>query len=409
MNIIVQKYGGTSTRNQETRTHIYKNVVDYVHKGYKVVVVVSAMGRYPDPYATDTLLSLVSSKHLTSKENDELTSIGETISSLVIKSELEHLGFKVASISNQELGIITDNHYQNANILSIDGSFILKQLHKADIIVCPGFQGHTINGQVTTLGRGGSDLSAIIIGIAVHAKEVEIYSDVNGIYTIDPKINHTAKKIDTITFYEMLELARNGTKVLNHRCIELAAKNNITIHARSSFEKDIGTYVIGDKTMIPNTSLFYTINSKQNKTMITLTSIHHSSITKLFQQLSIHNINVDAMKQISIDSNNMKLDFIIDSRDTNTVMQILNDQSILFVQKEIQEKIGCISIEGIGIKQNKSLLYQMYATLIDHHIDILLTSSCQKNIVFYLHDSSIVKAKTILSSCFENEIIKETN
>ena len=199
MSIIVQKYGGTSTRSKETRGQMYKNIIREINKGNKVVAVVSAMGRYDDPYATDTLLSIVNKDDLTDEEIDRLSSIGETISTLVCKSELSHLGYIVETVTNNELGIMTDSHYQDASITTVEGKHILSKLENADIVICPGFQGYSQKGKITTLGRGGSDLSAVAIGVAINASEVEIYSDVSGIYTADPRIVPDAKKLNYIS------------------------------------------------------------------------------------------------------------------------------------------------------------------------------------------------------------------
>ena len=212
MEVIVQKFGGTSTRNEETREHMYKNIIRELEAGNKVVAVVSAMGRYDDPYATDTLLSIVDTDELTDEEIDRLTSIGETISTLVCKSELSKKGYRVETVTNRELGIMTDSTHTNATIHNVEGKHILEKLENADIVICPGFQGYSQNGKITTLGRGGSDLSAVAIGIAIEASEVEIYSDVNGIYTADPRIVPDARKLDYISYAEMLELSRNGQK-----------------------------------------------------------------------------------------------------------------------------------------------------------------------------------------------------
>ena len=222
MNIIVQKYGGTSTRSTQSRQRMYQNIIRNIELGNKVVAVVSAMGRYDDPYATDTLASLVDLDYLTGEESDRLLSIGETISAILIKSELSKMGYRVATVSNSELGIFTDHCYENANIIAdVNGKHILNKLIDVDIVICPGFQGRNKDNKITTLGRGGSDLSAIAIGVAVNAFEVEIYSDVNGIYTADPRIVPDAIKLDYISYSEMLELSCNGAKVLNHRCVEL--------------------------------------------------------------------------------------------------------------------------------------------------------------------------------------------
>ena len=272
MNVIVQKFGGTSTRSADTRENMYKHIKRVVDQGDKVVAVVSAMGRFDDPYATDTLLSILDTEFLNDEEIDRLTSVGETISALVVKSELCKLGYKVETVTNKELGIVTNSKHQRADIKKVEGNEICKKLLEADIVVCPGFQGYSKYGKITTLGRGGSDLSAVAIGIAVDAKEVEIYSDVSGIYTADPRIVPDAKKLDYISYYEMLELSNNGAKVLNHKCVELAAKHNIVIHARSSFSHKKGTYVIGDEKMIKDhlNELVISMSVRGPKTSINL-------------------------------------------------------------------------------------------------------------------------------------------
>lgn len=208
MNIIVQKFGGTSTRSRESRSTMYNNIIREINNGNKVVAVVSAMGRYDDPYATDTLLSIVNTQQLTDEEIDRLTSIGETISTLVCKGEVASLGYRAATITNSELGIVTDSTFNNATINKVEGKDIIEKLKYADVVFCPGFQGHSIHGKITTLGRGGSDLSAVAIGVAIDASEVEIYSDVNGIYTADPRLVPDALKLDCISYAEMLELAK---------------------------------------------------------------------------------------------------------------------------------------------------------------------------------------------------------
>ena len=185
-------------------------------------------------------------------------------------------GYVVDTVTNGELGILTDSHHQNATITTVEGKHILDKLKNADIVICPGFQGYSQNGKITTLGRGGSDLSAVAIGVAIDANEVEIYSDVNGIYTADPRIVPDAMKLNYISYSEMLELSKNGAKVLNHRCVQLAAKHDIVIHARSSFDESQGTYVLGDEKIMKdhlNQFIISGITGSQNEARITLVGV----------------------------------------------------------------------------------------------------------------------------------------
>jgi len=351
MNIIVQKFGGTSTRSRESRSNMYNNIIREVNNGNKVVAVVSAMGRYDDPYATDTLLSIVNTKQLTDEEIDRLTSIGETISTLVCKSELATLGYRCETITNAELGIVTDSTFNNATINKVEGKDILEKLKYADIVFCPGFQGHSVHGKITTLGRGGSDLSAVAIGVAIDASEVEIYSDVNGIYTADPRIVPNAIKLDFISYAEMLELSKNGAKVLNHRCVQLAASHNIAIHARSSFEDIPGTYVIGDDRI---------------------------------------------MKE------NLNISLIIIDVDVPTVVNIINDlkPQLNAHRVIVRGNIGKVSVIGVGIKNNRGMFQKAYNTLSNNGINVEMTSCSEINISCYIDRDDVRQAQILLHKAF---------
>ena len=407
MNIIVQKYGGTSTRNPQTREHMYKNMVREINNGNKVVAVVSAMGRFDDPYATDTLLSIVDTQMLTTEEIDRLTSIGETIATLVCKSELSKLGYTVATVTNKELGIVTDGNHMNAQITKVEGKHILKKLETADIIICPGFQGYSKAGKITTLGRGGSDLSAVAIGVAIEASEVEIYSDVNGIYTADPRIVPDAKKLDYISYAEMLELANNGAKVLNHRCVQLAANHNIVIHARSSFDSHKGTYVIGDDKIMKDKLdqlVISGITGSQNEARITLVGVDAkvNGAGQLFEMISEANVNVNVYNQALVGGGKMDISLIINDKDVPTVTDVISElKDVLKPQKTIvRGNIGKVAIIGVGIKNNKGMFQKVYNTLMSHDINVEMTSCSEINISCYIDRDDVKKAQVLLHEAF---------
>ena len=413
MSIIVQKYGGTSTRSYESRQRMYKNMIREVNSGNKIVAVVSAMGRFDDPYATDTLLSIVANEHLNNEELDRLTSIGETLSTLVIKSELEQMGYPVVTISNDELGIITDEDFQNATILEVEGKRILEKLENAKIAICPGFQGQTRSGQITTLGRGGSDLSAIAIGIAVEAKEVEIYSDVNGIYTADPRIVPDAVKLDYISYAEMLELAGNGAKVLNLRCVQLAAKHNIVIHARSSFEQTKGTYVIGDEEIMKkglNKLIISGITGSQNEARITLVGVDgtNDSSAKFFKRIAEEGVNVNVFNQALVGGGKMDISLIVKDEDLPKVIDVCNElkQPLKAKRTIVRGNIGKVSIIGIGIKNNQGMFDKVYSTLIKNDISVEMTSCSEINISCFIDRDDVKKAQAVLHEAFlgDNEM-----
>ncbi len=407
MGVIVQKFGGTSTRSFETRKNMYKHIEREINQGNKVVVVVSAMGRFDDPYATDTLLSIVDTEMLNKEEIDRLTSIGETISTLVVKSELSKMGYKVATVTNRELGIVTNSKYQSADIKRVEGQEINKKLEDVDIVVCPGFQGHSKHGKITTLGRGGSDLSAVAIGIAIDAKEVEIYSDVSGIYTADPRIVPDAKKLNYISYYEMLELSNNGAKVLNHKCVELAAKHNIVIHARSSFDHRKGTYVIGDDRMVKdhlNELMISGVTGSQNEARFTLIGIdaNVNGAGILFEKISEANINVHVYSQVLIGGGKMNISFVTDDQDVFKVNDVIDElRDILKPQKVIvRSNVGKVTIVGIGIKTNKGIFQRVYNTLMSHHIEVEMTSCSEINISCYIDRDDVKRAQVLLHEEF---------
>ena len=407
MKIIVQKFGGTSTRSIETREHMYKNIIREHDKGNKVVAVVSAMGRYDDPYATDTLLSIVHTDQLTDEEIDRLTSIGETISTLVVKSELAKKGYTVETVTNAELGILTDSHHQNATITTVEGKHILDKLKNADIVICPGFQGYSQNGKITTLGRGGSDLSAVAIGVAIDANEVEIYSDVNGIYTADPRIVPDAKKLNYISYAEMLELSNNGAKVLNHRCVQLAAKHDIVIHARSSFDESQGTYVLGDEKIMKdhlNQFIISGITGSQNEARITLVGVDAkiNGAGELFEKISDANVNVNVFNQALVGGGRMDLSLIINDKDVPAVVEVINDLKDTLQAKKtiVRGNIGKVAVIGVGIKNNKGMFQKVYNTLMSHDINVEMTSCSEINISCYIDRDDVKKAQVLLHEAF---------
>ena len=375
MNIIVQKFGGTSTRSRESRSIMYNNIIREINNGNKVVAVVSAMGRYDDPYATDTLLSIVNTKQLTDEEIDRLTSIGETISTLVCKSELASLGYRVATITN--------------------------------IVFCPGFQGHSVHGKITTLGRGGSDLSAVAIGVAIDAREVEIYSDVNGIYTADPRLVPGAIKLDCISYAEMLELAKNGAKVLNHRCVQLAASHNIAIHARSSFEDTKGTYVIGDDRIMKenlNQLIISGITGSQNEARITLVKVDatNNSAGNLFEKIADAGVNVNVFNQALVGGGKMDISLIISDVDVPAVVDIINDLKPQLNANRIivRGNIGKVSVIGVGIKNNRGMFQKAYNTLNNNGINVEMTSCSEINISCYIDRDDVKRAQILLHEAF---------
>jgi len=253
MNIVVQKFGGTSIRNkdgfQKSIIHIRKEL----KLNHKIICVVSAMGRNCDPYATDTLKNLIKN-NVSKKEQDRLLSIGEIISSIVFTDFLIENGIKAISLSTKELGIITNNNFTNADIIKINDLDILNKLSDFDVVVVPGFQGLTLDQEITTLGRGGSDTTAIALGIALNAMYVEIISDVEGVFTADPRIVPEAIKIPKLNFDVLVDMTKNGSKVLHAKGALLAKEHHVNLKFVSIEDFNSYTEVEDEKVLITNLS-----------------------------------------------------------------------------------------------------------------------------------------------------------
>ena len=239
---IVMKFGGTSVATESARELMMKHIAREVADGFKVLVVVSAMGRLGAPYATDSLKSLVSTK-ISPQEADRLLSCGEIISSIVISNLASQSGLVATSLAPGELGITTDDNYQDAGIMIVDTGEILVKFTEYDVLVGPGFIGVSEDGFITTLGRGGSDTSAIALGASLGAEFVDIYSDVAGVMTADPKTNTTANLISEMSYDDLVDLAEAGAKIIHLKAIKLARDCEVNMRFRSTFEDFVGTTI----------------------------------------------------------------------------------------------------------------------------------------------------------------------
>jgi len=243
--LIVMKFGGTSVVTESTRELMIKHVIREVNDGNKVLVVVSAMGRYGSCYATDTLGSLVSN-NITAKESDRLYSCGEVISSIVVTDLARKNNLNVDSLDPTEVGIITDDNYTDATIIKVETKRLIQKFDDFDVLIAPGFVATSLTGFVTTLGRGGSDTSAVALGASVNADFVDIYSDVPGVMTADPKTNPGAVLIKEMNHDRLIEMAEAGARVIHLKAIRLAKEKNVTMRFRSTFEDFVGTVVKND-------------------------------------------------------------------------------------------------------------------------------------------------------------------
>ena len=376
MQISVIKFGGTSLADFNKINKVSLKIIDHLNLNKKIVVVVSAMSGVTNKLVSEyTKLS----SNIFSENYDSIISIGEQYSSSVLTTILLEKKIKTRSLLGWQIPIITDSNFGRARIKKIDSSFIKKEFSKYDVLVVAGFQGINSNNQITTLGRGGSDTSAVALAVALSCSNCEIYTDVEGIYTSDPKIVTKAKKISFITHEEILEMASLGSKVLHPRSVELAMKYGITVHVRSSFVKKDGTLVVKEEKKLEK-EVVTGIASSENDAKITLKGIPDKPgvAAKIFGLLANSKINVDMIVQnITDDGKYASITFTVPLIDASNSVSVLKKSSIKFKNIHLDKKICKISIVGVGMKSNVGVAQKMFETLAQNNINIKVISTSE--------------------------------
>ena len=377
MAIQVMKFGGTSVANIIRIKNIAKIIEREVKiNKNKLIVVVSAMSGVTNRLIED----YKKVKYKTSDpEYDVILSTGEQHSAAIISSLLNEKKIQSRSILGWQIPITTDSNYSKARILKINSELIKKLLKKYKVLVVAGFQGISEDNRITTLGRGGSDTSAVAIAYSLGLKSCQIYTDVDGIFTSDPKIVKNASKIDSITYEEILELASLGSKVLHPRSVELAMKYGIKIHVRSSFKRKIGTMVVKEENKIEK-EVVTGITSSENESKITLKGIPDKPgiAGKIFGILAKVNINVDMIVQnITDDGKFASLTFTVPIEDERRAVTELRMSKIKFKNLDAKNSLCKISIVGVGMKSNVGVAKKMFETLALKNINILVISTSE--------------------------------
>ncbi len=388
MKIIVQKFGGTSVCTKERRNLAIKKVIECIQKGYKPVVVVSAMGRKGEPYATDSLLSLVDEdfKKNNRQGTDLLMSCGEIISSVIFSSELSKLGYKSVPLIGGQAGLITNEDFGNAEVIKADTARVMELLKSSFIPVITGFQGISENGYITTLGRGGSDTSAAIIGGALGADEVEIYTDVDGIMTADPRIVSNASLIRQISYNEVFQLADQGAKVIHPRAVEAAMKYNVKLSIKNTLNDHEGTQITN--------SIF----TDANKIVTGITFMSERVQIKIIYEKNKENQNYDNILDL-LGENNISIDlinvfphekiFTIDDKDKDSVYALLQKFKLNFSTEEECSKIAII---GSGMKGVPGVMARILKRLRIEEIDVLQTADSHMTIWCLVKSTNTEKA-----------------
>ena len=378
MALIVQKYGGTSVGNIDRIKNVANRVVRTARQGNKVVVVVSAMSG-----ETDKLIGLAGQLSATpsEREMDMLLSSGERVTSALTAMAVEALGQKAKSFTGRQAGIITDTVHTKAKIERIAGDRIQQALDEGYVVVLAGFQGITETEDVTTLGRGGSDLSAVAIASAVNADLCEIYTDVDGVYTTDPNIVPEARKLDKISYEEMLELASLGAKVLQTRSVEFAMKYRVPVVVRSSFNDNPGTLVVEEDKEMENV-VVSGIAYDKNQAKITVVNVPDKPgiAATLFKSIADANIVVDMIVQnVSSDGKFADISFTVPKTDTRKALEvsevIAKDMGAERVDK--RDDISKISVIGVGMRTHSGVASKMFQTLAANNINIAMISTSE--------------------------------
>jgi aspartate kinase len=378
MALLVQKYGGTSVANASRIKAVAERIVATVRQGNKVIVVVSAMAGETDKL---TKLSRTITDTPDEREMDLLLSSGERITSALTAMAIQRLGFKAMSFTGRQVGIITDSTHTKAMIERVDADRLVKAIGEDKIPVVAGFQGINEFSDVTTLGRGGSDITAVAIAAALKADLCEIYTDVEGVYTTDPKIFKKAKKMEKISYDEMLEMASLGAKVLHGRSVEFAKKYNVPLVVRSSFNKTPGTLVIKeDKDM--EKIVVSGVAADKNQARITIMGVADTPgiAAKLFNAIADENIIVDMIVQnISSDTKATDISFTVSKTDCKKAFEITKKVSDKLGAKGVNmnRDLAKISIVGVGMVSHFGVAASMFDTLAKHGVNIMMISTSE--------------------------------
>jgi aspartate kinase len=376
--LVVQKYGGTSVANTERIKAVAERVVRTADEGHQVVVVVSAMSG-----ETDKLIKLAHevSPDPSEREMDLLLSSGERITSALTAMAIEKLGRKAMALTGRQMGIITDKVHTKAKIEKISCERAVKALSDNYILVVAGFQGVTESEEVTTLGRGGSDLSAVAIASALKADLCEIYTDVDGVYTTDPNIVPDARKLDKISFEEMLELASLGAKVLQTRSVEFAMKYGVPVVVRSSFNYNHGTLVTREDEDMEKVVVSGVAYDK-NQSKITLIGVPDKPgiAATIFKRIADASIVVDMIVQnVSSDGKEADISFTVPKTDSKKALELTGEIARELAAKGVasRDDISKISIVGVGMRTHSGVAAQMFETLARHGINIIMISTSE--------------------------------
>ena len=401
-NIIVQKFGGTSVGSVE-RILAVANIIKAAFKNEFPVVVVSAMGK-----ETDRLVMLAKgiSKNPEKRELDALLSTGEKVSASLLAMQLNEMGIKAKSFSAAQISMKTTSQYSKAKILDINYQIILDSIQSGFVPVITGFQGVTDSGDVTTLGRGGSDTTAVAVSAAIEASRCDIYTDVDGIYTTDPNLVNNAKKLESITMEEMLELSGQGANVLQIRAVEFANKYNVPLRVLSSFKSGSGTHILKEESSMED-AVITGIAYQKDQTKITLHGVVDTPgiASGILSPISDEDIEVDVIVQNVSVSGKTDFTFTVATEDSSAAEAALNNnmQGITYDEIIVDENIVKVSLVGVGMRSHAGIASKAFNALADAGINIQMISTSEIKITLVISRDKLEDAVKVLHDAFELE------
>ncbi len=395
---IVQKFGGTSVGDLKRIENVAKRVISSKKEGDRIVVVVSAMSG-----ETDKLISYAHyfSKNPSKREMDILVSSGERVTSALLAIALNEMGYPSIALTGRQAGIYTDAIHTSARVAKIDRTKIENYLNEDKIVVVAGFQGITKDGDISTLGRGGSDLTAVAIAGAIEADLCEIYTDVDGVYTTDPRIEPKARKIDKISYDEMLEFASLGAKVLQNRSVEMAKKLNVNLVTRSSFNYNEGTLITREENIMEK-PIVSGIALDRNQARVTLRGVadRPGIAAEIFSELAKNNINIDMIIQNVGHDNTTNLGFTVVENDLENAKRVL-EKLHPSESMEFDKDIVKVSVVGVGMKSHTGVASKAFEALSKENINIEMISTSEIKISMIINEKYGELAVRALHTAYE--------
>ncbi|MCE4051235.1 MULTISPECIES: aspartate kinase [Bacillaceae] len=401
MGLVVQKFGGTSVGSAERIKHVAERVMEEKNRGNDVVVVVSAMGK-----TTDSLVKLAGeiTEKPSKREMDVLLSTGEQITISLLAMALNEKNIDAISFTGWQAGMETEAVHGNARILNIKTERIEEHLMDGKVVIVAGFQGITEGGDITTLGRGGSDTTAVALAAALKADKCDIYTDVTGVYTTDPRFVKEARKLLSISYDEMLELANLGAGVLHPRAVEYAKNYQMPLVVRSSMEQEEGT-IIEEEVSMEQNLVVRGVAFEDNITSVTVFGLKDplTSLSTIFSTLASHHINVDIIIQSLTESKGTNLSFSIKDSDLGETVKVLEENKAVLGYDRVASEQGLakVSIVGSGMISNPGVAADMFKVLAEQDIVIKMVSTSEIKVSTVIEKSNMVKAVETLHDAFD--------